>query len=50
VCVAARTADTAKGDAVDIWYISKPPDKGSGRSGSNPKGWHEFSPSAASCS
>ena len=44
VCVAARTADTAKGGAADIRYISKPPDKGSGRSGSNPKGWHEFSP------
>ena len=38
VCVAARTADTAKGGAGDIRYISKPPDKGSGRSGSNPKG------------
>ena len=54
VCVAARTADTAKGGAGDIRYISKPPDKGSGRAfgkiGSNPKGWHEFSPRSASCS
>ena len=54
VCVAARAADTAKGGAADIRYISTPPDKGSGRAsgkfGSNLKGWHDFSPSSASCS
>jgi hypothetical protein len=48
VCVAAKTVDTAKGGEADIANISKPPDKGSGRFGSNPKGWHEFSPRAAS--
>ena len=44
VCVAARTDDNAKRGAADIANISKPRDKVSGRSGCNPKGWHDFSP------
>src|SRR5688500_12372383 len=44
VCVAARTVDNAKRREADIQNISKRRDKVSGRSGCNPKGWHEFSP------
>jgi hypothetical protein len=50
VCVAAKTVDNAKGGEADIANISEPPDKVSGRFGCNPKGWHDFSPSSASCS
>ena len=44
VCVAARTVDNAKRREADIENISKRRDKVSGRSGCNPKGWHDFSP------
>ena len=49
-CVAAKTVDDEKGGAADIANISKPPDEVSGRFGCNPKGWHDFSLMAASCS
>ena len=49
-CVAAKTVDNEKGVAADIANISKTADEVSGRFGCNPKGWHDFSPMAASCS
>jgi len=36
VCVAAKTADNAKGGEADIANIGEPPDKVSGRFGCNP--------------
>jgi hypothetical protein len=48
VCVAARIVDDAKGGAVDIANIDKPPDKVRRDPGRNPQGWHEFSPMALS--
>ena len=50
VCVVAKTVDNAKRGEADIANISEPRDKVSGRFGSNPKGWHDFSPISASCS
>ena len=50
VCVAAKTVGNAKGGEADIANISKTPDKVSGRFGSNPEGWHDFSPISALCS
>jgi len=45
----AKIVDDAKDGAVDIVNIDKPADKVRRDFGRNPKGWHEFSPMALSC-
>jgi hypothetical protein len=47
-CVTAKINDDAKGGAGLIANKAKPPDKVSVDFRSNPSGWHEFLPKAAS--
>ena len=50
VCVAAKIGDDKKDAAGRIANTVKAADAVSTDFGRNPKGWHEFSPSSASCS